>query len=207
MITSRKYDLKVFAEEPAAVELEGFIPVFHRWIQAQRLDELLIDVADYRHVPHGPGVMLIAHDAHYAMDLAEGRLGLLYSRRRETHPNRSTIETTQQRLESVFHCALTACRHLETEPSLQGKLRFRSDELLLRLNDRLVATTPAAVAHLHRHLEPLLVELYPDCEVKVEPASTRESRLSVIIRAPYSPGVEVLLARLAGHEAVTGVPS
>ena len=53
----------------SGVELEEFIPVFHDWIQTQQLAELLIDVADYRHVPHGPGVVLVAHDAHYAMDL------------------------------------------------------------------------------------------------------------------------------------------
>ena len=86
-----KYELKFFLDDASEVELEEFIPVFHDWIQTQQIEELLIDVADYRHVPHGPGVVLVAHDAHYAMDLAEGRLGLLYSRRRETHPSRGAI--------------------------------------------------------------------------------------------------------------------
>ena len=71
-----KYELKFFLDDTAGVEMEEFIPVFHDWIQTQQLAELLIDVADYRHVPHGPGVVLIAHDAHYAMDLADDRLGL-----------------------------------------------------------------------------------------------------------------------------------
>ena len=64
--------------------------MFHDWIQNQRLDELLIDVVDYRHVHDGPGVILIAHDAHYAFDTSEGRLGLLYSRRPRdpSHPER-----------------------------------------------------------------------------------------------------------------------
>lgn len=207
MIESLKYDLKIFAEDPSAVELERFIPVFHRWIQAQSLDELLIDVADYRHVPDGPGVMLIAHDAHYAMDLAEGRPGLLYSRRRETHPSRHAIAGVEERLRSVLHCALSVCQHLEAESSLQGTLQFRSDELLLRLNDRLVPPTSAALDSLRGHLEPLLAELYPGCDVKVEPLSVPESRLTVRIRAPYAPGVDMLLARLAGQEAVTGVQS
>ena len=79
-----KYELKCFLDDASGVELEEFIPVFHDWIQTQQLEELLIDVADYRHVPQGPGVVLIAHDAHYAMDLTDARLGLLYSRRRET---------------------------------------------------------------------------------------------------------------------------
>ena len=29
---------------------------------------MLIDVADYRHVPAGPGVLLIGHEANYSLD-------------------------------------------------------------------------------------------------------------------------------------------
>ena len=48
-----KYELKCFLDDASGVELEEFIPVFHDWIQTQQLEELLIDVADYRHVPQG----------------------------------------------------------------------------------------------------------------------------------------------------------
>ena len=61
---------------------------------------------DYRHVHDGPDVMLTAHDAHYAMDMADGRMGLLYSRRRETHPARNAIQSVTERLQSVLQCAL-----------------------------------------------------------------------------------------------------
>ena len=54
-------NVKIFAEDPA-IELDGAIPVFHRWIQRNVCEELLIDVADYRHVPAGPGVLLVGHD-------------------------------------------------------------------------------------------------------------------------------------------------
>ena len=145
---SVKYDLKLFLQEPAEVELEDFIPVFHDWIQHQRLDELLIDVVDYRHVHNGPGVMLIAHDAHYAIDMADGRMGLLYSRRRETHPVRNAIQSVTERLHSVLQCALKACQLLEAEPSLQGRLKFRGDEMLLRIK------RPAGVPYPRRFRRP-----------------------------------------------------
>src|SRR4026208_286821 len=96
-----KYEVKFFLEDASGVELEEFIPVFHDWIQTQQLAELLIDVADYRHVPQGPGVVLMAHDAHDGMALADDRLGLLYSRRRETHPSRRAIQSVEDRLRSV----------------------------------------------------------------------------------------------------------
>ena len=193
-----KYELKFFLDDPSGVELEEFIPVFHDWIQTQQLAELLIDVADYRHVPHGPGVVLVAHDAHYAMDLAEGRLGLLYSRRRETHPSRCAIQSVADRLRSVWHCALTACQRLEVHPDLHGRLQFRGNELLLRCNDRLQApNTPAAYDELCQHLEPFLATLYPGQRVEVEHVSEHTSRLTVGIKVAEPPDVDTLLTRLA----------
>jgi hypothetical protein len=193
-----KYELKFFLDDASGVELEEFIPVFHDWIQTQQLEELLIDVADYRHVPHGPGVVLVAHDAHYAMDLAEGRLGLLYSRRRETHPSRGAIQGVADRLRSVWHCALTACQRLEAHPVLHGRLQFRGNELLLRCNDRLQApNTPAAYDELYQDLEPFLATLYPGQRVEVEHVSEHTSRLTVGIKVAEPPDVDILLTRLA----------
>ena len=193
-----KYELKFFLDDASGVELEEFIPVFHDWIQTQQLAELLIDVADYRHVPHGPGVVLIAHDAHYVMDLAEGRLGLLYSRRRETHPSRCAIHSVEDRLRSVWHCALTACQRLEAHPALHGRLQFRGNELLLRCNDRLRApNTPAAYDELCQYLEPFLASLYPGQRLEVEHISENTSRLTVAIKVPEPPDVDTLLTRLA----------
>ncbi|MBY0396577.1 MAG: hypothetical protein K2X91_08940, partial [Thermoleophilia bacterium] len=74
--------VKLYAEDPAAVRPDRFIPVFHGWIQRGAVPGLLIDVADYAHVPQGPGVMLIGHEADHAIDLGEGRPGVLYQRKR-----------------------------------------------------------------------------------------------------------------------------
>jgi hypothetical protein len=196
-MNSPKYELKIFLDATFQVDLAEFIPVFHGWIQAQMLAELLIDVADYRHVHHGPGVVLIAHDAHYAMDEAEGRPGLLYSRRRETRPSRSTLQGVEERLRSVLHCALTACQQLEADPALHGRLQFRGDTLQLRCNDRLPATsTTEAYEALHQHLRPCLTTLYPGQRLEVAPLHTRDSRLTVTVTAAENPDVNTLLARL-----------
>jgi len=193
-----KYELKLFLDDASGVELEEFIPVFHDWIQTQQLEELLIDVADYRHVPQGPGIVLIAHDAHYVIDLTDARLGLLYSRRRETHPSRCAILSVEDRLRSVWHCALTACQHLEAHPMLHGRLQFRGNELLLRCNDRLRApNTTAAYDELCQYLAPFLAPLYPDQRVEVEHIREHTSCLTVAIKAPDFLNVDTLLTRLA----------
>lgn len=200
---SVKYDLKLFLQDSSQVNLEAFIPVFHDWIQHQRLDELLIDVVDYRHVHDGPAVMLIAHDAHYAIDVADGRMGLLYSRRRETHPSRTAIQGVPERLHSVLQCALEACRLLEAEPSLQGRLKFRGDEMLLRVNDRLVSPTLDTFDDLQLHLQPVLANLYTGCQVEMERDGGTDSRLTVTIKVSENSDVETLRSRLGEIEVRT----
>lgn len=205
---SVKYDLKLFLHDASGVELEEFIPIFHRWIQAQYLEEVLIDVVDYRHVHHGPGVMLIAHDAHYAIDMAEGRMGLLYSRKRETHPSRSTIQSVAERLRSIFHCALTTGQLLEAESSLQGRLQFRANELLLRLNDRLLApNTTEVYTDLRLQLDPFLAQLYAGCQVEVDHIADPKSCLTVVIKVADSPDLGTLLKRLGANGSAVEVPS
>jgi hypothetical protein len=192
-----KYELKWFFDDASDVALASFIPVFHRWIQRQSLDDLLIDVADYRHVHNGPGVILIAHDAHYAIDATDSRRGLLYSRRRETHPSRCQIEDNRERLASVFLCALQACQLLEAEPDFQGQFRLRTDHVMLRVNDRLVApNTLEAFQAVYEDLAPFLRTLYPDQDIGVSHASDAASRLTMNIQVAEDPGVETLLMRL-----------
>jgi hypothetical protein len=77
-----KFGIKLFFTNPAAKPLRDFIPVFHGWIQRQALPgHLLIDVHDYSHVHHGPGILLVSHEANLSIDEAEGRRGLVYIRK------------------------------------------------------------------------------------------------------------------------------
>ena len=155
MIDTSKLQLKLFAEPGAHAEPEAFIPVFHRWIKEHVLAELMIDVANYAHVPKGPGVVLIGHTGDYFIDEAEGRFGLLYSRKRG--PAGASLGA---RLEDLFRRALHAAVLLEKEPALAGKLRFSSRELLFRINDRLAApATDATFAAVKPELEAIVRRL------------------------------------------------
>lgn len=197
VIDTPKYDLKIYAAEDCSVEPDELIPVFHRWIQDEHLDDLLIDVADYCHVPEGPGVILVAHDAQYAFDQGEGRPGLLYSRRRETHGTLRGLESPEDRLVSVFRSALAACRKLEAESSLAGRLRFRGDEWVLRLNDRLRAPkTDETMVALRSVLEPLLERLYPGASFRIEREGEPRDLFALRVRAERSVPVAMLLSRL-----------
>ena len=71
-----KLQVKLYAED-TTLDGEAYIPLFHGWIRDSAMPELLIDVADYRHVPDGPGVALIGHESDYFLDFQDGRPGLL----------------------------------------------------------------------------------------------------------------------------------
>ncbi len=183
---SPKIQVKYFTQ--ADVELERFIPVFHRWIKDRVLDELVIDVADYGHVHHGPGVVLIGHASDYFLDQGEGRLGLLYSRKRDPG-------APEERIADGFRRALNACRLLEQEPGLDVK--FRSEEVMVRFPDRLTApNTDESFAALRPELEAVVTKLYGD-SARIERSGPEKAPLALRVTAPSAPPVAELLARLA----------
>ncbi len=100
-------NVKFFVENPEAVDLEAFLTIFNNWIQSHATEELLVDVADYRHVFAGPGVVLIGHEANYSLDNAGERLGLLYNRKADV-PG-----TNQERLRQAVRAALLAAQRLD----------------------------------------------------------------------------------------------
>lgn len=126
-------NVKLLVRNPEEVDLEPLIPIFHSWIQDQVSEELLLDVADYRHVEAGPGVVLIGHQANYSVDNTDNRLGVRYNRKAAQEGS------NQDRLKQATRAALTACQRLESEPGLNGKLRFNGQEMELFINDRLLA--------------------------------------------------------------------
>lgn len=137
-----KFQVKVYAKK-GGIELEKLVPVFHEWIRSNKIsDELLIDVADYAHVPQGPGVVLIGHQSDYYLDVADNRPGLLYSRKRGFDGD------FQSGIDDAFQRALRACQLLEAESSLD--LEFATDEVLFRVQDRLNAPNQDATYDAYR---------------------------------------------------------
>ncbi|MEO6574126.1 MAG: hypothetical protein ABIP89_09825 [Polyangiaceae bacterium] len=184
--------VKLYLED-RTVAPHDFIPVFHRWIQTKALDEVLIDVVDYSHVHDGPGVLLICHEANYAMDLLDGRPGLVYARKRDV------AGTWEERIRSSFGAALTACRKIEGEVALAGKSRFATNELLFRINDRLLApNVPATFAEVAPILSQVCARLYGETAFELTHEPGRPDELfTVRIRATgEAPSVKTLLERL-----------
>ncbi|HWM88867.1 MAG TPA: hypothetical protein VNO33_23610, partial [Kofleriaceae bacterium] len=85
---------------------------------------------------NGPGIVLIAHEAHYALDAEHGPLGLQCARRRD-EPG-----PLEEKLTDAFRDTLTACRHLEEDPA--RPIRFDTGRARLAVLSRRFASGPQA---------------------------------------------------------------
>lgn len=188
----QRIGIKVFTADGVSVRPREFVPVFHRWIQTRAVDDqMLVDVADYEHVPNGPGVVLVAHEGNFSVDLGDGRMGLAYARKAPT-PG-----ALADRLRAAARIVLGACRLLEDDAALGGRMRFRADELYVFANDRLRApNTAPALAEFQPAVENLLRTLYGNASCTLTADPDRRARLGLRVKAPAGNGVGTLLERL-----------
>ena len=184
-------NVKLLVQKPDELDLEPLVPIFHNWIQGQVSEELLLDVADYRHVSEGPGVVLIGHQANYSVDNTDNRLGVRYNRK-------AALEgSNQDRLKQATRSALAACQRLESEPGLRGKLRFNGQELELFINDRLVAPNVDATREaIEPELRVFLQKLFGGSEYSLRYNSDPRGLFSVSIRASQAFSISDLLKNL-----------
>lgn len=189
---SEKLQIKFFAKPSAKFDLEQLVPVFHRFIREHAFDELMIDVANYAHVKNGPGVVLVGDANDYYLDEGEGRPGLMFSRKRHG-------SGPDGRLREGFARALKACSLLEAAPELGHELSFATDEVLLRLPDRLNAPNDdASFAEVSAELGPLLDKLYGAGAWSIARGALSPEPLSLRVKATQAPSLAALLATLGG---------
>lgn len=117
-----RLSIKMFFEEGTPIDSGAFLLLFHRMIQKELLpNEQPIDVVSYRHVPHGPWVVMICTEGQYVLDGQGGRPGLKYISRG------SSLELGAAMIK-LARAAIIVEREL--------KVRFRTDEVELELLDR-----------------------------------------------------------------------
>jgi hypothetical protein len=185
-------NIKFYLENPETVNLAEYSTVFNSWIQQKRLEGLLIDVADYLHVHHGPGIMLIGHEADYSLDQRAGRLGLLYNRKEPLDG------TNLQKLVQAAHAALTAAQTLEQE----NDLKFIGSEVQVIVNDRLlVPNTADSVEALEPDLQAFFTALYDGAVYELEQLANPRERFTVNVKTTSNFDVDTLLKNLSVETA------
>jgi hypothetical protein len=175
MNTLQHVNVKIFTAN-AEFRLAEMIPVFHRWIQEDTVPELAIDVADYKHVPDGPGIILIGHEADYSIDETGGRRGLLYNRKV------AVAGDSQAALAQAYESAVRAAKLLEEDQALIGKLRFDYGDVEVILNDRLLyPNTDETWAAVKPEIERFFTSVF-GADIAVEHRGEPRERLRVGVK-------------------------
>lgn len=190
-LQSAEVSVKLFVDDHSVVRPLELIPVFHRWIKEGALeDELMIDVANYEHVPKGPGVVLICDQAHYYFDVRDNRWGVRYRGRRDSRA------TGQAAISRAFASALKAASLLENDPELEGRYHFRTDHVEFGIYDRLRAPSDESTfGGVKPALEAALEALYGAPPKSLELVSRPREPFMVAVENGTAPGIEELLDR------------
>lgn len=176
-MASDKVSIKLYASQNLGASLESYIPVFHRWIRESKLDELLIDVADYTHVPEGIGVLLVGHGSDLAIDEGEGRPGVLWTRKRGLAPGQEIVTDALQR-------TVRAAELLDADPDVHGPKAFGKGEILFRFPDRLhVTNDEASFERVRPVVETALAAVFPGARYALSREGEPREPLTVRARA------------------------
>jgi hypothetical protein len=187
-----RIQIKFYLETGQDVAPETWFRVFNTWIPETR-DEVLVDVADYSHVHRGPVTLLVGHAANYSIDRTDGKTGLLYDRKQPSSGNFA------DRLRKAFVSALTACQKLEQDSILSGSAKFRTDEVLIALNDRLLAPNSEEThAAVRADLNRVLKKLFDGADIAIERDSNPRQRFTLKINSGSRESVADLLRHLKG---------
>jgi hypothetical protein len=184
-------NIKLHLSGETARDLTALIPVFHGWIQNQIFGELLLDIADYRHVPAGPGIVIIGRDGDFSVDDTDGLLGVRYNRKRPLNGS------NQDRLRQAARAALTACTRLEAEPSLGGKFKFGGRKVEVFINDRLLAPNTDATRQVSGpELDAFFKKLFGGSGFSLQYESDPRKRFSVSATVDQPLRVSQLISNL-----------
>lgn len=179
-MTIERFCVKFLARPDTRIDDTVFIEVFHEWIRRHTLPGILLDVADYRHVPDGPGIMLITHDINFAMDYGEGGFGLLAQQKL----GRGVASQSEGILDLV-RATVTFGALLEADPRVAGKLSLEGGAFHFIANDRLaLPNTAAGFAAIRPDLEAAAAVIYPGQAVSVTRFDNDpRDRLTVVVQA------------------------
>ncbi len=194
--SSHKVDVKVpLADLQSQLEVEAIIPVFHSLIQEQRLPQLLVDVADYSHMPGEPFVLLVAHEGLFALEGGE-RPGLRYSQRRGVADEGGWSASVRSAVAAVLEARVEIEASGALSDDLRALLAFQNDQVEITINDRSVAPGPVQEVFVDA-VRDVFAELGVETRVELVEARPQrmDDRLTLRVSWQGGPSAADLLAK------------
>lgn len=168
-------------------DLDPAIDVFHRFIQQGLVEGLILDVADYRHVQQGPGVLLVGHDVDYGINHA----GLTVTRKR------SSTDDVGRQFTDLLRMALGAVEAIAYDGSLE--VSVSPSRLTVTAFDRRIPRDELAEGLL-AGVAPVVSEVYgADAVTRI--ANGTDERYAPRVKVTAPDEVPDLLDKLGGSRA------
>lgn len=184
----QRIEIKFYIENKESISPDDAFRIFNAWIPVIS-DEVLVDVADYSHVPDGPYTLLVGHDHNYALDDTDRQLGLYCASK-----HNDGLDPSAQ-ISSVISKTLQACHRLESE----SRVRFRGNELLLTINDRLNApNTESTATNVEPHVRTVASKLFAEADISIERDSSPKQRFNMRIKTDITFDISTLLTNING---------
>ncbi|HEY3870385.1 MAG TPA: rhodanese-like domain-containing protein [Actinocrinis sp.] len=169
-----------------AADLDPAIGLFHRFIQRHLVEGNILDVADYRHVPNGPGVMLVGQDVDYGISMHAFTV---------TMKRRGDDAGTQFR--DAVRMVLGTIDAIDTDGALP--CRFDVTRMRVSVADRKLGTSAQIQSALLAEIAPAVEELFgPDAVVDAAAVGDPRQAPEISVQAASADGV---LAKLGGSQA------
>ena len=181
----QKFGVKLFFNTNGSFDSKDFIPVFHNWIQDKIVDDhLLIDVADYSHIPDGPGVMLVAHEGNFSLDEESQQPGIIYMRKTEI------AGSFKERFNTVLSTVVKAANRLN-DNNISKQVDFKLNSFRFIANDRLYAENTADNQHLYKQkIQKSLDGKYLESQFEFGDVSDENERLAFTVN--FSNDIDIL---------------
>ena len=161
--------------------------MFHRFIQQGLVEGLILDVADYRHVQQGPGVLLVGHDVDYGLNKA----GLTVTRKR------SSSDDAGAQFIDLLRMGLGAADAIAYDGTL--KVALSAYNLTVTAFDRRIPRDELAEG-VRADLAPVVSKLYGTNAV-VRIASDADQRRAPRLEVSAIDEIGDILERLGGSRA------
>lgn len=191
----QRIQIKIAADAPAGLRLEPLIEIFARWRKETHPAEW-VDLADYAHLPRGPGIVLAGQRCNVAFDLADPGPGILYTAKK------GLTGSYAERLSAAMQWCLEFSKRLIAEPEFPKDVRLRTDSLELRFNDRLsTPNTPETAAELRPAVEQVLNTLYGAGGYHLLPLTDANNFYGFTVRAKKAEPFDALIARTSEPRA------
>ncbi len=171
-----RFCIKFPATQPADFDEGSLIGVLQGWIREEKIGGTLIDVVDYRHVPDGPGIMLVTYEINYMLE-HQNFYGLYLQRKWGEVEN-------QPHTEAIVNLVKSAAE-FGTLLEKEAGITLKGDEFHYIANDRLNApNTDEAFQAVKADLEAALGKVYGDSNFSITKLENNpKERLTLVVKA------------------------